>query len=532
MEDNQVLPGLTEVTREICEPDPGSVSERKRPNPRFEPIDREQLVMKVVDVERLVDRDHPVRAIWEFVGRLDLSGFCEHVKAVEGERGRPAYDPQLLVSLWIYAYSRGVSSAREIERQCEYDPACQWLTGMKVVNHHSLSDFRVDHGEAVKKLFAGILGVLTHEGLIGLERMTQDGTKIKASASPRTFREEKTVEQHLETARKHMEEVEAQTEAETNVRASKAQRRAAREKKQRLEAALEEFTKIKGKQSEAKNKEEKKQEEKKEKKKKEVRASEVEPEARIMKHNDGGFGPSYNLQLSIDQLHGIIVGVDTSQAPTDYDELIPGLERVKENTGELPDQVLADGGYVSGENIHKMLEMKVDFIAPITDSFTQSKNSGIDPAFVREAFEYDEASNSYKCPAGKTLSYKGKERRRRTWRYRYRASAADCQPCPFKQQCCPKSGADGRSVMRQDHDSAVVNHRAKMETEEAKEIYKQRGPTAEFPNAWIKEKLGLRRFRVRGLVKARLEATWACATYNIQQWTRLRWMDQWAPGKT
>jgi hypothetical protein len=71
-----------------------------------------------------------------------------------------------------------------------------------------------------------------------------------------------------------------------------------------------------------------------------------------------------------------------------------------------------------------------------------------------------------------------------------------------------------------------------MQTEEAKQIYKQRGQTAEFPWAWIKEKLGLRRFRVRGLIKAGLETIWACVTYNIQQWIRLRWRDQWAPAKT
>jgi transposase len=526
MEDNQVVPGVRDEAIERRESGPEEEVERKRPSPRFEAINRAQMVMRVLDVEELVDRDHPVRAIWEFIGRLDLSGFWEHVKAVEGERGRPAYNPQLLVSLWIYAYSRGVSSAREIERLCEYDPAYQWLTGMTVVNHHSLSDFRVDHGEAVKKLFIEIIGVLTHEGLIGLERVTQDGTKIKASASRRTFRGEKTVEQHLEIARKQVEEVEAQTEGEMNVRAAKARRRAAREKKERLETALEEFKKIKAKQSEGKKKKEEEEEGEKKKKKREVQASEVEPEARIMKHNDGGYGPSYNLQLSVDQMHGVIVGVGTSQAPTDYHELIPGLERVKENTGELPDQMLADGGYVSGENIHKMLEMGIDLIAPVTDSLTQTNQNGIDPAFSREAFEYDEASNSYRCPAGKTLKYKGKERRGKSLRFRYRATGADCRACPFKQQCCPKSEGEGRSLMRQEHESEVASQRAKMETEEAKQVYKQRGPTAEFPNAWIKEKLGLRRFCVRGLVKVGLEAIWACATYNIQQWTRLRWMAQ------
>lgn len=86
--------------------------------------------------------------------------------------------------------------------------------------------------------------------------------------------------------------------------------------------------------------------------------------------------------------------------------------------------------------------------------------------------------------------------------------------------------------MRSEHEAELEIHAAKMQTEEAKQIYKQRGQTAEFPWAWIKEKLGLRRFRVRGLMKAGLETIWACVTYNIQQWIRLRWREQWVQAKT
>src|SRR3989449_8746288 len=150
-----------------------------------------------------------------------------------------------MICLWIYAYSRGVSSAREIARLCEYEPACQWLTGMKVVNHHSLSDFRVDHGKALEKLFAEILGVLTLEGLIDLERVMHDGTKIKACASKGTFRGEKRVEEHLEIARKHVEEMEAKSDEDMKGRVAKARRRATREKQQRLESAEGGVSKIK-----------------------------------------------------------------------------------------------------------------------------------------------------------------------------------------------------------------------------------------------------------------------------------------------
>ena len=138
----------------------------EKPKPRLKLIKRQQLVMRPMDVEQLVSEDHEVRAIWEFVGRLDLSRYYQGVEAVEGEAGRPALDPRLMISLWIYAYSKGVSSAREISRLCEYDPAYQWLTGMEPINDHTLSDFRVTHKEALDELFTEVLGLLSAEGLM------------------------------------------------------------------------------------------------------------------------------------------------------------------------------------------------------------------------------------------------------------------------------------------------------------------------------------------------------------------------------
>ena len=155
---------------------------------RCKPIERNQLMLRSVDVEKLVGEDHPVRAIWELVGQVDLEPFYGGIEAVEGVAGRSAWDPQLLISLWIYAYKEGVSSAREISRLCEYHPAYQWLTGLEVVNYHTLSDFRVEHKEALDRLFIEVLGVLSHQGLITLERVMQDGTKVKAQAADKSFR--------------------------------------------------------------------------------------------------------------------------------------------------------------------------------------------------------------------------------------------------------------------------------------------------------------------------------------------------------
>ncbi len=205
---------------------------------RVKPVKRQQLVMKTVDVEELVGEDHPARSLWEFVGRQDLSRFYQPIRVVEGGVGGSAWDPQMLICLWVYAYSDGVSSAREIERLCQHQPVYQWLSGLQVVNYHTLSDFRVSHGEALRELFIEILGVLTGQGLITLKRVMHDGTKIKAHASRSSFGRQDRWQRHLERAREQVEYVEASGEQPVNQRMQKAQKRAAEDRRQRLERAV------------------------------------------------------------------------------------------------------------------------------------------------------------------------------------------------------------------------------------------------------------------------------------------------------
>jgi transposase len=265
---------------------PASHSAPVRPEvkgqPRLEPVNRQQMVWRTIDVERLIDEDHPARAIWELVGRMDLSSFRQTISAVEGRAGRPAPDPQLLISLWIYAYREGVGSAREISRLCEYHPAYEWLTGLETVNYHSLSDFRVEHQAALDKLFTQVLGLLSAEGLVTLQRVMHDGTKVKACAGADTFRREEKIHAHLEMARQQVEAMGDPRNEELSQRVAKARERAARERQQRLELAQKELEKLR----ETKTTAEAKQE---------ARVSETDPEARVMKQSDGGFAPSYNV---------------------------------------------------------------------------------------------------------------------------------------------------------------------------------------------------------------------------------------------
>ena len=496
------------------------VMQPDEPKPRLKPINRQQMVMRPMDVEELVPEDHEVRAIWELVGRLDLSRYYEEIEAIEGEAGRPALDPRLMVSLWVYAYSKGISSAREICRLSERDAAYQWLTGMEAVNYHTLSDFRVKHQEALDELFTEVLGLLSCEGLISLERVMHDGTKVKACASADTFRREKRIKMYLEAAREQVKRMgDPRSAEEVTPRVAKARERAIREKQQGLEKALEELGKIRASK-------------KMKGEGQEIRVSLSDPEARIMKQSDGGYAPSYNVQISTDAKEKVIMGVGVSQSGSDYGELVAAVDRVESRAGQKPEQVVVDGGFISRDNILAMGERGVDLIGSMGEGVAQSagqmKRRGVDASFYPEAFHYDAVSDTYCCPAGKTLRFEGQERRPGRTNYRYRACAADCRGCAFREKCCPQNGTKGRTIVRGVDAPEVAAFITKMETQEAKEIYRQRGAVAEFPNAWIKDKIGLRQFRLRGLIKVGMEALWACLTYNIKQWIRLCWRPRWA----
>jgi transposase len=493
----------------------------EREQPRLKPINRQQLLLRTVDVEQLVEPDHRVRAIWELVGRLDLTGFEQPIAAVEGRAGRPAWDPQLLISLWVYAYSEGVSSAREVERRCAYHPAYQWLTGMSAVNHHTLSDFRGEHQEALDELFAQLLGVLSAEGLITLERVMHDGTKVKAAASGDSFHRQKTLQAHLEAAREQVRAMGDPRPEEPSRRAAAARERAAREKVEKLEQALEEMKKVQAAAGARV-------------KPSERRVSETDPEARVMKQSDGGYAPSHNVQISTDAAHSIIVGVGVTQAASDQGQLPTALEEIERNLGRLPQQVVTDGGFTTRETILHLEERGVDFIGGELDTGTEEaaerlwERRGIDAEFRPQAFTYEAERDTYTCPAGKPLvAQYTKHDRVGVLRQVYQARTADCQGCPFRPRCCPQ--AQRRTIVRTENVPVVAAYVERMKTEAARAVYRLRGGVAEFPNAWLKAKIGLRQFRVRGWKKARCEVLWACLTYNIQQWFRLRWKARPAP---
>ena len=481
------------------------------PKARLKPVNRQQVCLQMVDPERLVEEDHPVRAIWDLLGRLDLSRFQEGIKALEGRPGRDRSDPRVLIALWLYALSRGVREARALDEWAQYEPGCQWLLGLGRINYHTLSDFVTQHTAALDELFVQLLQALMSEGLADLERVTQDGTKIRASASRASFKGQEHLAECRKLAEEHLAALRQQPDAQLSAARRQARQRAARERLEKLQRAEQQVKR----QAERRAESEK------------ARASLSDPEARVMRQGEGGFAPSYNAQISTDARQGVILAYGVSQAQEDSQELQPALQRIQENTGRLPAQTLVDGNYTTRQNIVATAPQPTELIGSLGEDRSQSKlqRQGVSREFMPEHFIFHAERNCCTCPQGKTLFYRGSKGQVGATEKHYRAKPGDCQACRWASQCCPKMVQKGRGrlVVRTEEHPQVAEFRRKMQRPEYRAIYRRRAAVAEFSNACLKEKKGLRKFLRRGLAKVRAELAWACLSCNVSVWIRLRW---------
>ncbi len=311
--------------------------------------DRRQLRWDMVDLEGLLPGDHRARLVWSFVESLDLSPLYDQVLSREGEAGRPAADPAVLMALWLYATVEGVGSARELARLAQSDAAYRWLAGGVPVNHHGLADFRVERVEILDRLLTQSVTALIAEGLISLDEIAVDGTKIRASASKASFRRrEKLVK--IETAVVERlaalkQELTDDPEASTRRRQA-ARERAARdvqERAARARAALEQL--------EAERKARAKTHAKDEAGKKEPRASTTDPEARSMRFPDGAVRPAYNAQIAAAPREGVIVSIAVTDRRNDAGLAGPMVDDIARRYGRTPGRLLVDASYATSRDI-------------------------------------------------------------------------------------------------------------------------------------------------------------------------------------
>jgi transposase len=323
--------------------------------PRVQAADRSQMQLRMMDMDSLVPPDHVVRAIWALVEGMDLSGLYGRIRAVEGRVGRSPIDPKIMLALWIYATVEGVGSARALDELCESHAAYQWIRGGVSVNYHSLSDFRTEHEEILSDLLTQSVATMMNQGLVDLKRVAQDGMRVRASAGAASFRREKTLKECQEEAKDQVESLRQELNGDPGAskrRDQAARMRAARERQERVEAALRQLAEVREKKRTAEQKSE-------------ARVSTTDADARVMKMADGGFRPAYNVEFGTDTATQVIVGVDVVNAGSDHGQMVPMVEQIEERHERKPEEVLVDGGFAKRDDIEKVTGMGVTVYAPV-----------------------------------------------------------------------------------------------------------------------------------------------------------------------
>lgn len=358
-------------------PTPAEVARTRPPGiPRLRVPVRDQIEFRWASLDDLLDDQHPARIVWAAVCRLDLAAWLDDIKAVEGVPGRDANDPRLLVALWTYATLKAIGSAREIARLCDPEDGSipfQWLCGGVTINHHTLSDFRSRGGQKWDDLLTQIVASLMDADLVTMDRVAQDGMRVRASAGKGSFRRRGRLEQLLEEAREQVETLKALAETdaeELSRRQIAARERAANERQGRIEQAIHQCEELQ-KQREASAKQSGRKVD-------EARASTTDPQARTMKFPDGGFRPGYNVQFATDVESGVIVGVEVTNAGTDGEQLVPMLDQLEGRYDRVPPEAMVDGGFATKESIEGAAERSCTVYAPVKDEKKQLEK-GADP---------------------------------------------------------------------------------------------------------------------------------------------------------
>lgn len=334
--------------------------------PRLREPNRLQVELRASDLESLLAPEHRARLVWGYVERQDLSKLIDAIKARGSNAGRAAIDPRILFALWLYATLEGVGSGRELARLCQEHDAYRWICGGVSVNYHALNDFRSGNEALMDELLTDNVTALAAAGAISLERVAQDGMRVRADAGAASFRRQARLQEHLSEASElvHTLKKQARTDpGKASRRAQAAKLRAQKEREQRIQAALEQLPNV----AAAKKRNGGKPEE--------ARASTTDAEARVMKMGDGGFRPAFNVQFATTCAEHVIVGMDVVNAGSDMAQLAPMVEQVEQRLGQSPEKWLVDGGFPAHEQLDALSDKTVIY-APVPEPRTKKDEQG------------------------------------------------------------------------------------------------------------------------------------------------------------
>src|SRR5215217_2246238 len=451
----------------------------------FRPYDPDQPLPLPPDLREWLPADHLAYLLSDIVDQLDLSPLLSVYEQGDGG-GNPPYHPVLLTKLLLYAYCQGVVSSRQIARKTYEDVAFRVLTADQHPDFRTISDFRERHLAALGDLFVQVVRLAGRLGLVKLEHVAQDGSKILANAS-----------KHHAMSYGRMQQAEARLSSEIQVLLAAAhgperagdelppalsgeitrrERRlatiraakAALETEAQAEAAAIRAADAAERQRRAAAGEPKKPGKvptPKEDPAEDAQRNFTDPDSRIMKNADQAFVQAYNGQAAVDAGgHQIIVGCLLSNQSADTPHLAPMVAQVQATTGQMPKEWSADAGFFSADNV----------------------------ATIEQA-------------GG--IAYLPPDRQ---------AHAAQPLPAPVAQVLAA-AGLGAPEEEPRDENAAKAAMRARLRTAAGRAAYGQRKQTVEPVFGQLKERRGLRRFLLRGLAKVRGEWTLWCLTHNLRK---------------
>jgi transposase len=339
---------------------------RSQGSPRLLEPNRSQIELRASDLESLLPEDHRARLVWGYVMHQDLSPLVEAIKARGSNAGRAAIDPRILFALWLYATLDGVGSGREVARLSLEHDAYRWICGGVSVNYHALNDFRAGNETLMDELLTDNVAALAAAGAISLERVAQDGMRVRADAGAASFRRQASLDEHLSQAGELVRTIKTQVQTDPGQakrRAQAAKLRAAQEREQRIQAALEQLPEVAAVKKRNGGKAE------------DARASTTDADARVMKMGDGGFRPAFNVQFATTCEEQVIVGMDVVNAGSDMARLAPMVEQVEQRLGRSPAEWLVDGGFPAHEQLDAVAG-KTEVYAPVPEPRVKRDEQG------------------------------------------------------------------------------------------------------------------------------------------------------------
>ena len=460
---------------------------------------REQMTLMPLCLDDYIETDSICRVIAIYVGSLNMAelGFKY---AETKDTGRPPHDPASMLMLYLYGYLNRIRSSRRLEAETKRNVEVMWLMEKLTPDDKTICNFRKDNTTALKKVFREFSLWCSRQGLYGKELVAVDGSKIRANSSRRNIYTQRGTERKLAEVEKkiseYMNELEANDTAEADE--TKLSKDTIREVLQRLNEkkdTLQNWLK----QIEANDGKE---------------ISTIDPNAHIM--HTGGDGRNldacYNVQSVVDEKHKLIVDFDVSTCPDDKGALPKMTERAKDIMGVDEISVVADKGYYDGEDIEKCEQSGTTCYIPKVADHASAPN----PKYNKSSFKYDAENDSYICPKGQTIPFSRLHKRKNGKKEKWYMSSSICKNCTERSNCTTAK-RKGRTVTRTSEQDTLDKINARMQTDKARQIFRERKKIVEHPFGTTKAVWGYRQFLCRGQEKTTAEMSLTFLAYNFRR---------------